>query len=197
MCDPVRHTLQTAEGQAVYKRRKAIVEPAFGRINEGLGGQIVRPKRRRRSGRVNLPAVLQGSVDVRYDVTVINLSASGAMIEHSERLSPGQTCSLFVLLPGVDLRLRAQLVWSQVNQIHRVPQGKGNIRFRSGLHFPNLAEGEAAHLRQYLATLSAQGTDPTQVPDLAPDAQADTSPAVPEPEEQAGLPDSAFFDRFR
>ena len=157
----------------------------------------MRPKRRRRNGRVSLPAVLQGSVDVRYDVTVMNLSAAGAMIEHSDRLSPGRTCSLFLLLPSVDLRLRAQLVWSQVNQIHKVPHGKGNIRFRSGLHFPNLTEGEAAHLRQYLATLSAQGTDPAGVPDLAPDAEAHTSPAVPEPEEEAGLPDSAFLDRFR
>jgi hypothetical protein len=33
----MRHRLRTAEGQAVYQRRKAIVEPVFGQIKEGRG----------------------------------------------------------------------------------------------------------------------------------------------------------------
>ena len=35
--EQMRHKLQTAEGQAVYQRRKAIVEPVFGQIKEGRG----------------------------------------------------------------------------------------------------------------------------------------------------------------
>jgi hypothetical protein len=156
----------------------------------------MRKKRGRKNGRINLPAVLQGSVDLRNEVTVINLSESGAMIEHTDSLSPGRTCFIFLPLPGAELRLRAQLVWSQINKIEKVSQGGGNIRFRSGVHFPNLTEGEAGHLRQYLAALSGQGTDPTRVAALAPDPE-ETHPAVPEPAEEKGLPDSAFFSRFR
>ena len=155
----------------------------------------MRPKRRRKSGRIKLPAVLQGSVDLRYEVTVIDLSPTGAMIEHSDRLSPGRTCFLFLPLPNLDLRLRAQLVWSQINKIDKVSQGGGNIRFRSGVHFPHLTEEEAGRLRHYLATVSGEGTDQTRAALLAPDPEED--PAVAKPEEEHGLPDSAFFSRFR
>ena len=35
--EQMRHKLRTAEGQAVYKLRKAVVEPVFGQIKEGRG----------------------------------------------------------------------------------------------------------------------------------------------------------------
>jgi len=35
--EQMRHKLRTAEGQAVYKRRKAVVEPVFGQIKEARG----------------------------------------------------------------------------------------------------------------------------------------------------------------
>ena len=157
----------------------------------------MRSKRRRKSGRVKLPAALQGSVDLRNEVTVIDLSMSGAMIDHTERLSPGRTCFLFMPLPSANLRLRAQLVWSQVNNIGNVSQGPGNMRFRSGVHFLKLTEEEAAHLRQYLTILSGRGTGPAGAAILAPDPEEDPSAAAHVPEEEKGLPDSAFFSRFR
>lgn len=157
----------------------------------------MKSKKGRKSGRINLPAALQASVDLRNQVNVINLSASGAMIEHVDRLCPGGICILFLPLPGVNLRLRAQLVWSQVIKIDRVSEGGGSIRFRSGLHFPNLTEVEAAHLRQYLADLVGQGTDPRRAPALAPDPVEDTSPAIPQPESENELPAWASFSRFR
>jgi Transposase DDE domain len=35
--EQMRHKLNTPEGQAIYKMRKAIVEPVFGQIKEGRG----------------------------------------------------------------------------------------------------------------------------------------------------------------
>jgi len=37
VAERMRHKLRTAEGQAVYKLRKAVVEPVFGQIKEGRG----------------------------------------------------------------------------------------------------------------------------------------------------------------
>jgi hypothetical protein len=37
VAEQMRHKLGTAEGQAVYKLRKAVVEPVFGQIKEGRG----------------------------------------------------------------------------------------------------------------------------------------------------------------
>lgn len=37
VAEQMRHKLRTAEGQAVYRLRKAIVEPVFGQIKEARG----------------------------------------------------------------------------------------------------------------------------------------------------------------
>ena len=37
MAEAMRHKLRTPEGRAVYKMRKAVVEPVFGQIKEGRG----------------------------------------------------------------------------------------------------------------------------------------------------------------
>ena len=37
VAEQMRHKLRTAEGQAVYKLRKAVVEPVFGQIKEARG----------------------------------------------------------------------------------------------------------------------------------------------------------------
>ena len=37
VAEQMRHKLRTPEGQAVYKRRKAVVEPVFGQIKEARG----------------------------------------------------------------------------------------------------------------------------------------------------------------
>ena len=117
---------------------------------------------RRRHERVDLPEVLHGSVDLRKEGQVINLSASGVMIEHAERLSPGATCVLFLRLLGADLCLRAQIVWSRVHTIQSTPHGEGAIRYRSGLHFPDLPEAAEARIRQYLASLMVSTADPIE-----------------------------------
>jgi hypothetical protein len=95
------------------------------------------------------------------DIRVINLSASGAMIEHLDRLAPGQPCVLTVPLAGVELRLRARVAWCQVHSVQNLPNGNGEIRFRSGLHFSDLPEDSASHLHHYLARLNAPKSEPT------------------------------------
>ena len=37
VAESMRHKLRTAEGQAIYKLRKAVVDPVFGRIKEARG----------------------------------------------------------------------------------------------------------------------------------------------------------------
>ncbi len=40
VAEQMRHKLRTAEGQAIYKLRKAVVEPVFGQIKEARGFRI-------------------------------------------------------------------------------------------------------------------------------------------------------------
>lgn len=108
---------------------------------------------RRQHARVDLPGPLRGSVDLRTDVQVLNLSPVGGLVEHAGRLCPGQTCSLFLQLSGTSVRLRANVVWSQVNGSRGGATGKRELRFRSGLHFPEPPGADQADLRQFLATV--------------------------------------------
>ena len=125
----------------------------------------MRVTKTRQTVRADLAGSLLGSVDLRTDVHVINLSEDGAMIEHADHVAPGRTCILFLRLPGRDLRLGTQVIWSQVSKVSRGPNGEGGLRFRSGLHFPDLPEGAKAHLRDYLTSLGAPNSDPTEDPE--------------------------------
>ncbi len=128
----------------------------------------------RRHARVNMPVRLEGSVDFRHTVQVINLSRGGAMIEHLSRLSPGWPCLLGLRLFGVDLRLGGQIVWSHITAIEYKPNGEGELRFRSGLHFSAPPRAAEHHLRQYLTTLGAPDPEPGTGPAEPPIADANS-----------------------
>jgi len=136
---------------------------------------------RRQHKRVDLPGSLRGSVDLRTDVQVLNLSPAGGLIDHGGRLCPGQICLLFLQLPGAPVRLRANVVWSQVNGLHGGPNGRRELRLRSGLHFPEPPADEQAHLRQFLATLRGSKPAPRDREDQGPAAAAALAPAISEP----------------
>lgn len=116
---------------------------------------MVKAADRRKRGRVNLQGALCGTLGLSAEVRVINLSLGGAMIEHRERLSPDQPCLLGLRLAGLDLRLRARVVWSRAHSAGRTLGGESEVSFRSGLQFTELPEGAEVHLRQYLARLRA------------------------------------------
>ncbi len=108
---------------------------------------------RRQRLRVKLPKSIWGFLGLRGHARVIDLSPGGAMIEHLEPRSPGESCVLGLRLAGVDLRLRTRIAWSQVHSAGKGPSGQAEIRFRSGLHFVDFPERVETHLRHYLATL--------------------------------------------
>ncbi len=118
------------------------------------------PDRRQRA-RVNLPGGLRGPVGPARDVRVLNLSPSGAMIEHTGRFPPGQPCTLALRLAEVDLRLRARVVWSRLYTVRTSPPGEEEVRFRSGLQFLDVPGSADAHIRHYLATPRAPKVGPT------------------------------------
>ena len=106
---------------------------------------------RRRPARAKLRGNVRGTLGLRGDARLIDLSPRGAMIEHLGRLSPGETCIFELLLADMDLRLGTRIAWSRVHSVGKSPTGESEIRFRSGLHFCDMAEGVETHIRHYLA----------------------------------------------
>ena len=105
---------------------------------------------RRRWGRVEPARRLQAFVGGFGGAQVHNLGPSGAMVEHTARVLPGHTCTFSLHLVGVDLRIQARVVWSQVYSTTPTLPGEQELRFRSGLSFL-LPEAAEAHLRRCLA----------------------------------------------
>jgi hypothetical protein len=157
----------------------------------------MREKERRRHARVILPWTVRGTVDRQYDVQVIDLSMAGAMIEHAERFQPGEIRLLFLWVPGADLCLRAQLIWCQMSRMQMGAGGKGELRFRSGVHFPQLNEADEAHLQRYLATFNVPDFEPAQAEDASPDTVAPSSTASSSPQGPGDRLHHAFFKRSR
>lgn len=117
---------------------------------------MAKTSERRGHGRVDLPGIVRGSVSLRIDVQVINLSPDGAQIEHAERLFPGSTCVLFTRILEENLRLGAEIMWSRVHRVQTISSktGEGELHYRSGIRFRNIPERSEAHIRNYLATVA-------------------------------------------
>ena len=108
----------------------------------------------RRRIRVTLRGKLQASRGAPVEVRVRNLSLRGAMIVHENRLVPGRSWVLNLGLPGRDLRVPAQVIWSQATGTPSGPPATKEVSFFSGLHFLSLAEPIEIRLRDFLVTLT-------------------------------------------
>lgn len=111
---------------------------------------------RRRRPRLPVPARLQGSLAQWADLRVLDLSETGALIEHVQPLVSGEACLLALRLGEVELRLQARVVWSNVHRLTATPGGEETC-YRSGLEFTRVSEDAKHQLRRFLAILSREG----------------------------------------
>ncbi len=132
--------------------RRPVPEPA-GRVPELKGGVVPHLDTPRRIW-VTLRGSLQASQGAPVEVRVRNLGLRGAMIAHQDRLVPGRSCVLSLGLPGRDLQVPAQVMWSKASGAPSGPPATEEVRFFSGLHFLSLAEAIEIHLREFLITLA-------------------------------------------
>ena len=108
---------------------------------------------RRRGSRIPLPSPLRGLMDGRTEVCVIDLGPGGAMVEHTEPLTPGGTCTLLLELPEEDLLVETTVAWCSIAGTRSACDGGPEVFFSSGLDFGALAEGPQVALQAYLASL--------------------------------------------
>ncbi len=141
--------------------RRPVPEPA------GLGPELregVAPHfDSRRRFRVTLRGSLQASQELPVEVRVRDLSMRGAMIAHQDRLVPGRSCVLSLGLPGRDLQVPGEVIWSKASGAPSGPSATEEVRFFSGLHFLSLAEATEIHLLEFLVTLAK--SPPSAVPE--------------------------------
>jgi len=84
-------------------------------------------------------------------VRLLDLSLTGAQIEHLDLLRPGAACTLDLPLPGGVWNLPAQAVWCSVIGRKRRPGGQSHLVSRSGLRFTKLTVAQDAALAWLLS----------------------------------------------
>ena len=89
------------------------------------------------------------------EVRLLDLSRTGAQIEHLDLLRPGAACTLDLSLPGGAWNLPAQSVWCTVVGRQRKLGGGSYLVARSGLRFPTLTGAQHAALADSLQHLAA------------------------------------------
>ena len=108
----------------------------------------------RRGARVHLRELVPVQVQF-WDAHLVDISRSGALVEHTDRVRPGEVYRL--TFPGeirkVQVLVRA--VRSFVSQLVHITQGEGQVVYRSGVEFVdgengvgNLASGSTERMRQ-------------------------------------------------
>jgi len=89
------------------------------------------------------------------EVHLLDLSLTGAQIEHLDLFRFGASCALDLPPPFGALSLPAEVVWCTVVGRKRKLGGESHLVSRSGLRFTTLTVGQHAALAQTLQDLAA------------------------------------------
>jgi hypothetical protein len=108
---------------------------------------------RRRGRRVVVSGRPGGRVRATLDAHLVDLSSTGARIEHSNLLRPGFTCTLEFPHAIADLVLSVQVVRSVIIGTEFATGGERRLRYESGLAFLNLKPEEQKLLEDIVERL--------------------------------------------
>jgi c-di-GMP-binding flagellar brake protein YcgR len=128
---------------------------------------------RRRHPRANVGGRTKGKVNSTYDVSLLDISLGGALIEHVQVVQPNTVSQLGLTLQGHKMKLKCRVVRSLV---HR-SEGRGGGRkliYRTGLEFLDVSDEAREAIGDYIRSIieeeserDTKGQDPLQPLDRA------------------------------
>jgi hypothetical protein len=121
---------------------------------------MVGRKEQRKASRVPIAGGLSGRAKATVDIHILDLSLTGAHIEHSAQLPPGSPCTIELPPEGKPLFLSAQVVWSVLVGAQQIQGGERVLRYHSGLSFIALTADQRRVLASLLEELSAGSNPP-------------------------------------
>jgi hypothetical protein len=109
---------------------------------------------RRKAPRIPVAGHLGARARATLNVRVLDLSAGGARIEHTDLLRPGATYA-FELPPALgSLTITVRIVHSAVVGTEPTPEGERNLRYQSGLAFVGITSDQQSALAAILERLT-------------------------------------------
>jgi len=107
---------------------------------------MIARREQRRVERLNVPRHCRGAGRGARVVHLLDLSSTGARIEHGEPLGDWSGFPLELPRTLGGGRVRAEVIWSRLAGRKRVPEGTGGVVYQSGLAFPHSTPAEQAAL---------------------------------------------------
>lgn len=118
---------------------------------------MAEPADRRKASRILVAGRLGARARATVEVRILDLSASGARIEHFDLLRPGVTYMFELPLALGPLVLTAKVVHSAVIGTEATPEGERHLRYQSGLTFVGITAEQQAALAAILERLTPGG----------------------------------------
>ena len=116
-----------------------------GRIVPTPSGQ----ENRRRNARVRMPDRYPAKLQLQ-DVVLIDLSRSGALVEHIGSVRPGQLYQLSFGLDGEPVNTQARAVRGQANRLAPPENGERRIVYRTALEFVRIDSGGSERILTHI-----------------------------------------------
>lgn len=123
---------------------------------------------RRRHPRVNVGGRTKGKVNATHDVSLLDISLGGALIEHIHVVQPDSVSELGLTLQGHKMMLKCRVARSLVHRVEGQGVGRKLI-YRTGLEFLNPSDAVREAIGDYIRSIieeeserETKGQDPLE-----------------------------------
>jgi DNA-binding response OmpR family regulator len=115
------------------------------------------PKReRRRAPRVRVREGSSAQLHLK-EVSLLDISLSGALVEHSEPVNPGEIYRLTFQVEGKEVQVLARAVHAFASHRETAAGGERRILYRTGMEFVGVEKGAAELIAAYIESLLEKG----------------------------------------
>lgn len=121
-----------------------------------MGPMATIQETRRRSPRFQIPQPMTGNFLAASDAKVVNISCSGALIEHTGWTRLGTRSFLVLPLGGRQVPLSCCVVRSQVSRAIPRPDGTRDLVYISGVEFLHTGPETSRAVQEFIVSLNRQ-----------------------------------------
>lgn len=114
-------------------------------------------KERRRAPRVAVRGRAECMLSPQIEATLLDLSLTGAGVEHSSFLRPSSRCELAIRGEQWKLRLKAKVIWTVATRSEKWPDGTTKVIYRTGMEFLDLTPKQQEQLTALVQALQTGG----------------------------------------
>lgn len=114
-------------------------------------------RRQRQAPRVRIAGRPAARVRPTLAARLVDLSLTGARLEHLDILRPGFSCAIELPAANGSVALSGRIAWSSIVGSEKGPGGERVLRYESGVEFVGLTAAQHATLSSFLERLARGG----------------------------------------